>query len=58
MQGAVLDPRSRIGLILGTGCNACYLERADKVYHWESERHGEKEVCVKYSIKNILHFHL
>ena len=44
MQGAALDPHACIGLIIGTGCNACYLEKADKVYHWESERHGEKEV--------------
>ncbi|KAL1139362.1 hypothetical protein AAG570_006346 [Ranatra chinensis] len=46
MQGAAMDKRTRIGLILGTGSNACYVERADKVYHWESERHGEKEVVI------------
>lgn len=44
LQGATQDPNTAIGLILGTGSNACYLERADKVEHWEPERHGEREV--------------
>nr|CAD7458132.1 unnamed protein product [Timema tahoe] len=46
VQGAVLDPRTTIGLILGTGSNACYLERADRVQHWEQQRHGEKQVII------------
>ncbi|XP_075216060.1 hexokinase-4-like isoform X2 [Lycorma delicatula] len=46
LQGASLDHRTTIGLILGTGSNACYLERADRVHHWESERHGEKEIVI------------
>lgn len=44
VQGASQDRNTVIGLILGTGSNACYLERADKVQHWETERHGEKQV--------------
>lgn len=48
LQGALLDHRSTIGLILGTGSNACYLERADRVYHWESERHGERDVSFQF----------
>lgn len=44
MQGAMLDKDTAIGLILGTGTNACYLERAERVQHWEVERHGEKQV--------------
>lgn len=44
LQGASLDHKTAIGLILGTGSNACYLERADNVKHWETERHGEKNV--------------
>lgn len=44
LQGATQDHDTAIGLILGTGSNACYLERADKVEHWEPERHGEREV--------------
>ncbi|PSN39304.1 Hexokinase type 2 [Blattella germanica] len=46
VQGAVLDKRTAIGLILGTGSNACYMERAERVQHWEGQRHGEKEVII------------
>ncbi|XP_021920962.1 hexokinase-1-like [Zootermopsis nevadensis] len=46
IQGAVLDRRTVIGLILGTGSNACYMERADRVQHWEGQRHGEKQVII------------
>ncbi|CAK9830229.1 HK2 [Anthophora retusa] len=46
VQGSTLDPNTAIGLILGTGSNACYLERADRVDHWETERHGEREVII------------
>jgi len=44
VQGSALDRNTAIGLILGTGSNACYLERADRVEHWETERHGERQV--------------
>lgn len=44
VQGSTLDSDTAIGLILGTGSNACYLENADRVEHWEPERHGEKQV--------------
>lgn len=33
-------------MILGTGSNAAFLERADRVHHWEGERHGEKNVII------------
>lgn len=46
IQGSTLDSHTAIGLILGTGSNACYLERADRVEHWETERHGEREVII------------
>ncbi|CAB0014707.1 unnamed protein product [Nesidiocoris tenuis] len=46
LQGCAMDQRTRVGLILGTGSNAAYLERADRVCHWESERHGEKEIVI------------
>ncbi|XP_076288793.1 hexokinase type 2 [Lasioglossum baleicum] len=46
VQASTLDPDTAIGLILGTGSNACYLERADRVEHWETERHGEREVII------------
>ena len=44
MMGALIDKNVSIGLIIGTGSNACYMEKADKVKHWETVRHGEKEV--------------
>lgn len=47
VQGATQDRKTAIGLILGTGSNACYMERADQVEHWEVERHDEKEVGLK-----------
>ncbi|XP_020293127.1 hexokinase-1-like [Pseudomyrmex gracilis] len=46
VQGSTLDHNTAIGLILGTGSNACYLERADRVEHWETERHGERQVII------------
>lgn len=46
VQGARMDPATRIGIVVGTGSNACYVERADRVQHWETERHGEKNVII------------
>jgi Hexokinase len=46
VEGARLDNKTRIGMILGTGSNAAFLERADRVQHWEGERHGEKNVII------------
>ncbi|XP_046391832.1 hexokinase-2-like [Ischnura elegans] len=46
VQGANLDSRTAIGLIIGTGSNACYIEKAAKVGHWEGDRHGEVEVII------------
>lgn len=53
VQGAALDKRAKIAIIIGTGSNAAYLERADAVKHWETDRHGEKNViigrCIEFS---------
>lgn len=46
VEGARLDKRTRIGMILGTGSNAAFLERAQRVHHWEGERHNEKNVII------------
>jgi len=46
VEGARMDKRTRISMILGTGSNAAFLERADRVRHWEGERHGEKNVII------------
>ncbi|KAL0281025.1 UNVERIFIED_CONTAM: hypothetical protein PYX00_002146 [Menopon gallinae] len=44
MMGAYMDRQTSIGLILGTGCNACYLEKANRVLEWESKSRGEEVV--------------
>jgi hexokinase len=46
VQGACQDRRTRIGIILGTGTNAAFLEIADRVKHWEQKRHGEHHVVI------------
>jgi len=35
IQGAYLDKETAVGLILGTGSNASYIEKAERVKHWE-----------------------
>jgi hexokinase len=34
VYGVYLDPDCTIGLALGTGSNACYIEKADKIEKW------------------------
>lgn len=46
VKGVYDDHECAIGLILGTGCNGAYLEKAQNVAHWEGDRHGAKEVIV------------
>ena len=33
-------------MILGTGSNACYIERADRIEKWEGEHKDVKEVVI------------
>ncbi|XP_055387216.1 hexokinase-1-like [Condylostylus longicornis] len=46
LQGAKLDHQTRIGIVVGTGTNAAYIEHAERVKHWEQKRHGETNVVV------------
>lgn len=46
MQGAFVDRKCAIGLILGTGSNACYIERADRIEKWEGKDKGVEEVFI------------
>jgi len=48
VQGAFVDRKCAIGLILGTGSNACYIESADKIEKWEGDHQNIKEVCFSY----------
>jgi len=34
VQGVYLDPECAISMILGTGSNACYLEKVERVHKW------------------------
>ena len=36
----------QIGVILGTGSNGCYMERASRVTHWEAAHERVQDVCV------------
>lgn len=36
----------QIGVILGTGSNGCYVERAERVQHWEASAEGAGDVVV------------
>ena len=45
VQGSFLDHRCGIGMILGTGCNACYIEKVSNIKKWTGP-HDEKEVII------------
>jgi hexokinase len=44
MAAAYTDQNTRIGLILGTGSNACYVEDLDNVGTWTEDRNEPKQV--------------
>ncbi|GFT78569.1 hexokinase type 2 [Nephila pilipes] len=46
MMGSYLDKRSAIGMILGTGCNAAYFERVERIEKWEGKHPGIDEVII------------
>ncbi|KAL0809908.1 hypothetical protein ABMA28_010767 [Loxostege sticticalis] len=46
VAGAHIDPAVGIGVILGTGSNGCYMERASRVQHWEAAHERVHDVCV------------
>ncbi|KAI9559903.1 hypothetical protein GHT06_013910 [Daphnia sinensis] len=46
VQGAFVDRKCAIGLILGTGSNACYIERADRIEKWEGKDKDVEEVVI------------
>ncbi|XP_028178414.1 hexokinase-2-like [Ostrinia furnacalis] len=46
VAGAHIDPAVGIGVILGTGSNGCYMERAARVQHWEAAHERVHDVCV------------
>ena len=46
MSCAWKEPKCRIGLILGTGTNACYLENVEKVTTFVPEHRGDDHVII------------
>ncbi|KAF6024257.1 hypothetical protein EB796_017444 [Bugula neritina] len=46
MTGAYEDRACGIGLILGTGCNASYMEHLERVEKWEGNTKEEKEEII------------
>ncbi|XP_013168641.1 PREDICTED: hexokinase-2-like [Papilio xuthus] len=46
VAGAHRDPDVGIGVIMGTGSNGCYVERAERVQHWEAGRRRARDVVV------------
>ena len=46
MASAYNDQNTRIGLILGTGSNACYVEDLDNVDTWTEDRDDPKQVII------------
>nr|XP_042901640.1 hexokinase-2 [Parasteatoda tepidariorum] len=46
MMGSYLDKRAAVGLILGTGCNAAYFEKVNKIEKWEGNHPGVEEVLI------------
>merc|ERR1712241_986311 len=46
MSCAWKNPKCRIGLIIGTGTNACYLEHMDKVGLWDGDQEPPRHMVV------------
>ncbi|XP_054158959.1 hexokinase-2-like [Oppia nitens] len=50
VQGMHLDPMAAVGLILGTGSNACYVEKIQNVKYWKDRdqwlNSGQREVII------------
>ena len=53
VQGAFMDHKCGIGLILGTGSNACYIEKADRIEKWEGEHRDVKEVVIDNNFSTL-----
>ncbi|KAG7175053.1 hexokinase-1-like isoform X2 [Homarus americanus] len=45
VMGAYLDKRCAMGMILGTGCNGCYIEKVERIEKWLG-KHKESEVII------------
>lgn len=46
MAGNYVDKNAKIGLILGTGCNAAFVEKLDNIEKWTGDRKDPQHVVV------------
>ncbi|XP_023218039.1 hexokinase-1-like [Centruroides sculpturatus] len=46
VKGTLVDQKCAIGMILATGCNACYLEKVDRIEKWKGDHPGVDEVVI------------
>ncbi|XP_014663382.1 PREDICTED: hexokinase-1-like [Priapulus caudatus] len=46
MAGAYLDEKCRVGVILGTGFNACYVEKLENVEKWDGDYEEPRQVLI------------
>lgn len=46
MSCAFHDHNTRVGVILGTGTNACYVEKLEKVGLWDGDKSGPSQVVI------------
>ncbi|KAF6024504.1 GCK [Bugula neritina] len=53
MSCAHEDNRCQIGLILGTGTNACYMEKIERVQQWDGDDESPQEVSAFYWFHRI-----
>ena len=44
VKGRYDDPNCCIGLILGTGCNGAYLEKAERISNWENDSNAKQVI--------------
>ncbi|XP_054164286.1 hexokinase-1-like [Oppia nitens] len=50
VKGVYLDGKCSVGMILGTGSNMCYIERADRVEKWVDRCQSEYADCREVAI--------
>lgn len=46
VKGSFVDRKCAIGLVLATGCNACYLEKVERIAKWQGDHPGVDEVVI------------
>ena len=55
MSAAHVDRNCEIGLILGTGCNACYMEHLTNVETWDEEKNHPDQVRLVEGVGMMWH---